>query len=391
MRVRIGKRVYIPARIKLFDWILVVGLALAPMTGLRIWKVGPAEVLCLFWGIKGLFKGKLASNELNRFFFPFFGALLVGSLVGYFVAPQEQDVSGLAVWLYLGLTATLIYEGLRKNSLEYNEKLLFVLAQVGVLWYLFLFIYSRTVSMTFLGAPLWYSARRFSGGGTNPHQVAVFFCGIGFVFLRKALNGEHRLRCILFFVLSCYLLWCTESSTGKMAVALGVFTAVYFALAEVMPERKLVIRGVLAVSIIVIGVVGAAFWKSLFMDWVAEDKNGLGRFVIFASFPSAFIRSPVFGLGPGVHGINGSIEFHNMYLELLAATGLVGGAVFAVFTGRLMKKTLRADWSLFPILIALYAFGFAGFAVRRLIYWGLTAFVLVLSEQINARKTTLVE
>ena len=49
MRIRIGTRLWNTKYIESRDWILLIGLSLAPMTGLRIWKIGPSEVLCLLW------------------------------------------------------------------------------------------------------------------------------------------------------------------------------------------------------------------------------------------------------------------------------------------------------------------------------------------------------
>ena len=43
----IHKKIKLP----FIDYFLIIGIVLAPMTGLRIWKIGPGEVLCLFWSI----------------------------------------------------------------------------------------------------------------------------------------------------------------------------------------------------------------------------------------------------------------------------------------------------------------------------------------------------
>ncbi|NLB75739.1 MAG: hypothetical protein GX799_04640 [Crenarchaeota archaeon] len=133
--------------------------------------------------------------------------------------------------------------------------------------------------------------------------------------------------------------------------------------------------------LLLVAVIGFSTFLDLFIRWVEKDTNGLGRLGIFASFPSTFIKSPIVGLGPGVHGRNGLIEFHNTYLEVLAATGLFGGIVFLVFSIRIFKKTIVADWKLFIIAVSMYAYGLAGFAMRRLVFWGVIAFVVAIAEQ----------
>ena len=380
MRIRIGKLVYEPKGIAPFDWLLIFGLMLAPMTGFRIWKVGPAEVLCLLWGVGDALQLRAKRTDLSRFFSGFYIALLLGTLIGLIVAPRELDASGLLTWAYLGITAILITEKLHNNTLDYNEKLLSTLAVISILWYLFLYVYATRFAGSIWGTPLWFG-KRFTGGGTNPHQVAVFFCGIGFVFLRAILNKKQIILAAAGYLASAFLLWQNDSSTGKMAIALGTATAVFLFVSESFPEHKALIIVLTVVASSVILIVGAQFWLQLFWDWVSEDANGMGRIEIFSSYPAALVKSPLFGLGPGTHGVNGRIEFHNTYLEILAATGLIGGYVFTVYTVRLAKKIMAGDWSLLPIMISLYAFGFAGFAMRRLIYWGLISFISVIAEQ----------
>ena len=382
MRITAGTKIWESARIEWMDWLLIIGLTLAPMTGLRIWKVGPGEVLCLLWGIQHLFRSKSLKSSMFLFFVPFLLAMGAGSIAGYIIAPEELTIDGLLTWIYLAVTAISLYEGLKTKTLEYNETLLFTFAEIATLWNLFLFLYSRFVRNTLFGAPLWYHGVRFSGGGTNPHQIAILLCGLTFVFLRSFLKKQKRFRSLVFMVACIYLMLMTASSTGILAIAFGLAVTAYFFIADLFPRRKFSALVVLTVLIFLVVLIFARLLYRQFMDWVAEDKNGMGRFGIFSSFGESFIRSPLFGLGPGVHGRGGMIEFHNTYLEILAATGVVGGIVFIVYTFGLFRKTLAADWKLFVVIASMYAYGLASFAMRRLVFWGLIVFSLVISEQI---------
>lgn len=382
MRVTLGqKTLWDHSRISIRDWLLIAGLTLAPMTSLRIWKIGPGEVFCLLWGIKFLYSTRIKHNDIVFFFILFLPALLLGSLAGYIIAPSELSPSDLLTWIYLGVIAISIYKGLKCNSREYNDNLLFLFGIVAMLWYLFLFLFSRYVSRYFLGAPLWYSGRRFSGGATNPHQVAVLLCALCFIFIRQVLLKRNLLISILGLVVSIFLIVGTESSTAIMSVALGVFIGAFFFVGDYAGKYKKKIMLIMVVAIILLAIIGFNNFIDLFIRWVSKDTNGLGRLDIFASFPNTFIKSPIVGLGPGVHGRNGTIEFHNTYLEVLAATGLFGGIVFLVFSVRIFKKAIFADWKLLLILISMYAYGLAGFAMRRLVFWGVISFVVVIAEQ----------
>ena len=381
MKIVAGSKTWKPVRIERLDWLLIIGLTLAPMTGLRIWKVGPAEILCFLWGVRFLFRSKSLKSDTFLFFVSFLLAMGAGSIVGYFIAPRELAKEDLLTWIYLGIVAISLYEGLKTKTLEYNETLLFIFAEFATIWYLFLFLYSRFINTTIFGAPLWYHDVRFTGGGTNPHQVAVLLCGLTFVFLRSFLKKEKQIRCFAFMVVCIYLLKETASSTGVLAIALAFLVSLYFFIADLFPRNKFGALIVLTGIILPIITVFAKYIYRQFMNWVAEDRNGLGRISIYASFFSSFARSPLLGLGPGMHAQGGVIEFHNTYLEVLTATGAIGGTMFLIYSVRLFKTAITAEWKLFPILISMYAYGFAGFAMRRLVYWGLIAFVTVIAEQ----------
>ena len=365
---------------KLFDLLLIVGLTLAPMTGFRVWRVGPAEILCLLWGIRSLLKWRFRKSDTLSFFAVFLITLALGFVICTFVAPSETSLTGLLTWLYLAIIAMSLYEGLSKRSLYYVEKLLRIYSTTAILWFLFLYGYGRLVSKTFLGAPLWYYSR-FSGGATNPHQVAVMLCGLSFVYVRQILNRRKVLLNLLFTAASVFLLLKTSSSTGILAFFTSALICIYLIAIHAFPRSKAQVAILMTLGILLIGLFVYSFVYDRFMSWVASDSNGLGRLRIFASFPETFAKSPIVGLGPGTHGENGYIEFHNTYLEIAAASGIVGFAAFTLYTVRIFKKVLRGDWRLFPILVAMYAYGLAGFAMRRLVYWGVLVFSIVIAEK----------
>ena len=72
----------------------------------------------------------------------------------------------------------------------------------------------------------------------------------------------------------------------------------------------------------------------------------------------------------------------------MAASGLVGLTAFLIFTVRLLRK-MANDTTFLPAITAMYAYGFAGFAMRRLVYWGIVVFVLVICEQKSQQQMRL--
>lgn len=370
-------------RIKPMDWLLIIGFCFAPMTGLRVWKAGPAEVICLICSLWTFANTKLLVSDILKFFVGFLAAMLIGSIIGLFVARNEFSLNGLLTWFYLAFIAVMVFQGLSKNSLEYNEKLFNSYVILATVWQIFLYIYSITVSTRFLGAPLWYSNIRYSGGGTNPHQVAVLLCGVTFVFLRSAAHKKQVLLSLILAIASVLMMIQTASSTGVIALVFGAMSMVLFTIANIGNKRK---RGIiLFISVVAIVLVVLMTYRYIYdyvYAWIQDDPNGEGRLTIFASIGNAFKKDPLFGLGPGTHALTGRIEFHNTYLEVLAATGLVGFAVFTVYSVRIFKLLWAADWTLIPPVIAVYTYGVGGFSMRRLAYWSIVVFATVIAKGI---------
>ena len=392
MIVRAGTHERLSERIERRDWLLIIGLCLTPMTGLRVWKIGPAEILCMLWSIFYFPKKKITANSIFKFFCVFMSAMLIGTLWGLYVSPQELSLDHWFTWIYLAFIAMGMYEGLTGNPLEYNIKLFDTFAMGAAIWYLFLFIYSRVISTSFLGAPLWYYGYRFTGGATNPHQIAVLMCGLTFYFTRYVFKRKKPIINSAFAIICAYLELQTAASTGGAALVVSFAITVFIITGHrVSRKRKrYAIYAMEIFAILIIGIIGYKFFYQAVYGWIASDKNGLGRLNLISQIGNSFTKSPVFGLGPGVHAfdLSGNIkEYHNTYLEILAATGIVGLWAFILLTIRTVKKILLVDDLLIPILVSIYVYGLGGFAMRRLAYWGLFVFIFVIAEQMGRKAT----
>ena len=371
-------------KIRQWDWLLVIGVTLAPMTGLRIAKVGPAELLCFIWALRYISFKSIEIDELKKFFIPYLLSMLIGTLICIAVSPAELTVSGWATWLYLAFIACTVYRRIQVNSVAYNEFVFDKICIFSACWYGFLYVFSRTVSRSFLGAPLWYYDR-YSGGGTNPHQVAVLLCVIAFWFARQLFSREKKIKYAILFILAVFLETESKSSTGLASIFLGLFTiAIILTVLKVNNSRA---RTAIIFIEVTIGLLIAVIFRniiySMVYEWVASDSNGLGRFYIWSSFKQMFVKSPIFGLGPGMHAISysGMKEFHNSYLEIYAASGIVGFIPFLIFSGRLVAKIMKGNILLLPIMVSVYVYSMAGFAFRRLAFWIPIAFIAAIAKQ----------
>lgn len=374
-----------------WDWLLIAGAVLAPMTGLRLWKIGPAELLCFIWSFRYMNR-RIRFGFLLKFFFVFLASMFIGTLICMQVAPVEVRMDSWPTWVFLSVISCMLYSQIKRRNVEYNIKVFQTICKAATLWYFALYLYSMTVSRSFFGAPLWYY-NRYSGGGTNPHQIAVLVCGISFWYL-YAFSKTKKIHNLFLFVITVFLLHETRSSTGIAAVALSMFIyiAIWIMQTERTRKRKVAL---LLLEIFFVLTVAILFYRQLYTlayEWVSDDPNGLGRFFIWSSFRQAIVKSPVFGLGPGTHGISysGLKEFHNSYLEIFAASGIIGFTAFIVLTLQIVIIIFRGEPLLLPIITAMYGYSMAGFAFRRLAYWIVMIFTIVIAEQVCAKNKNVI-
>lgn len=369
-------------RIRRWDWILILGIVLAPMTGLRIWKVGPGECLCLLWCFPRLTRGsKIVSlTVIFKVFVGFLASLLVGTIIGSIVAPEERVLSDWFTWIYLFLIATSLYQQLSNCSSEYIHLLIEASLRLSVVWYMLLFLYSRIISRTFLSAPLWYGGVRYTGGATNPHQIAMMLCIAILYFGILAIEKKNVIEC-LFTGCAVFMLIQTKATTGYAAVVLGL--VVYFGtrLLEIKKGKKdrwnlLIVYSVFALVIVALN------WElvmRLLMEFMNSDKNGSSRLIIFSNIGNTLSKSPIFGLGPGTHSFwpgVGMMEYHNTFLEVLADAGIIGEIVLLWFILRMIKASMIEPKYL-SMFITILVYCAAGFIMRRLIFWTYISLFLV--------------
>jgi O-antigen ligase len=167
--------------------------------------------------------------------------------------------------------------------------------------------------------------------------------------------------CLAFAAIALLL---TQSRGGLLAFVAILLIYAYFS----ARDRKARIRRVALVMIVCLLAAGAA---GFFFQRLGEidDFTTVSRLAIWGGAFTVFARSPVFGTGFGnLRGIMGDLlnlpdgwtgDAHNLYLELLAETGLVGFLVFCfliILTLRTALKQLRGTENHFNKMIALAIF-----------------------------------
>lgn len=364
---------------RILELLVILGITLAPMTSLRIAKIGPAELICLAASI--LHASRMPELRIPRNLFAEFWELFmplvgVGTVICIFFYRDESYPQQLFTWLYFAVISVYFYDYLHELPKQVLGRITKRIVFSACIWYLFLFIYHERVSDNFFGAQLMFGGVRYTGGGTNPHQVAILMSVVAVLsvgFLLESKTIRERFVYAICLVVALRLLNETESSTGKMAFIVGIAMIALFQI------RNPKLRFVLLLTILCFAMI---FYDKLFnefMDWVRSDRNGAGRFEIWKTYLYTFDKSPFFGLGPGNHAFDGTMEYHNTYIEVLAMSGFFGALVFGAFSLILMSSTRRNPVSA-SVVFALYAFGFSGFGMRRLVFWTLIPWALAYAE-----------
>jgi len=147
-------------------------------------------------------------------------------------------------------------------------------------------------------------------------------------------------------VLASLALLLTQSRGGLLAYAAVLLVSAWF----FAPDRKARIRGV---AIVLVACVLAAVVAGLFFQRLTEidDFTTVSRLAIWGGAFTVFVHSPVLGTGFGnLRTLMGGLlslpdgwtgDAHNLYLELLAETGIVGFAAFAFLTVTVMRKAMK--------------------------------------------------
>ncbi|MFW6597659.1 O-antigen ligase family protein [Propionibacteriaceae bacterium Y2011] len=372
------------------DVLLVAALVLSPMTGLRFGKIGPAEVLAAAWCVLACLNARhpLVPGTLGKAWVVFFGILVAGTLHGVVVTPGSTTPTGLVTWAYLGIICVLGYSVLQGRTADQLNRLLAAIGGATTVWFAGLYVYSITISTTFLGSRLWYG-QRFAGGGDNPHQLAVMLSASIFINFRALLlarTARQRAWWLLITAVTLVLGYLTASATLLLAVGVVAALALFFLALDRIGSRSG--RVAFTTAVLMAAVVGVALlWDrvlGLAERFLDSDSNGWGRLTLWLDFNDVLDHVVLLGLGPGTYADGGDFEFHNSYLELAAMLGIPAALGLFVMLALTIRRLLR-HWTLMTIVMVLLVYALPGFAIRRLSFWLIFALCLALAVALDRR------
>lgn len=383
-------------RIAGWDWILIIGLTLAPMNEFRIWKIGPGEGLVMLWCLRYIqrFAVLRFDQPLPRFWILFLPVIGLGTGYCIIFYPREASSSGLLTYVYFAFISIGILLGTQEREPAEIRRVLYGAAITAAFWNLFLYFYAETVSPEFFSARIWYYNTRFSGGANNPHQVATLLSAVIFINIIHVTDRRspsfYRALAAAATAAGVFIALKTKSSTLIVATVFSFSLFVYYLVLKTLKSRtqKWIATSVLVIFFaLMVGIFREKLFDYIF-EWIESDANGLGRFEIFASIGDTLHKNWLFGLGPGTHGLDGVIEYHNAYLEILAMGGVLGFALFVLFSSRLYRLLMRDPTMLFCVA-PLYFYGLGAFSMRRLSFWIIVSLAMSYCVKLPGPEQTL--
>jgi putative inorganic carbon (HCO3(-)) transporter len=173
-------------------------------------------------------------------------------------------------------------------------------------------------------------------------NLVIPFC---IAFGLRSSNSALRRLSRWCFVLASMALVLTQSRGGLLAyAAILIVSACFFA-----PDHKARMRrvAVVLVACMLAGVVAGMFFERL---TEIDDFTTVSRLAIWGGAFTVFARSPLIGIGFGnLRMLMGGLlslpdgwagDAHNLYLELLAETGIAGFLAFAVLVFIALRRAL---------------------------------------------------
>lgn len=174
----------------------------------------------------------------------------------------------------------------------------------------------------------------------DPHMLA-FFLGLTSPLVLVMIFYEKRYRLLLFIVycLSFIVLLLTFSRGGYLGLVLGLAAMSVMAWRHLAVKEKKFWGSFLVLALIVILLVGVPVLGRFFSSFDLAEGSNLGRLAIWQESWAVFKTSPMLGVGLGNYplaldfGANyrSAVTSHNLYLDILAETGLLGLAVWGWF------------------------------------------------------------
>jgi len=342
-------------------------------------------LLFLVWLIK-IIRTREISIIKNR---AWVGAILVLAANFISLLAAQNQIWGARKWLVFASVFPLFFlTSYFINDLKKVKKLLLVIggsaalaALVALGQFLAQFVWGLGKIMSFWGGQIapWFLGQTFAqsvtqnpswlvnlGGQTimrtigffpDPHMLA-FFIGLTAPLSLVLMFSENGRRARWLFIVCCLLfavLLLTFSRGGYLGLAFGLVAMFVFAWPRFDRKEKVFFSSCLILASVIILLAGSPVMGRFFSSFDLAEGSNLGRLAIWQESWTVFKDSPILGVGLGNYPLaldfnanyRSAVTSHNLYLDILAETGLVGLVAwvwfFYSFFAGVIKKIKQRD------------------------------------------------
>jgi len=329
----------------------------------------------------------IVTNNIRKFLIPiwsFFGFLTFISLIN--ISFDSFYFFDFGIFQNIILFWFLINHGRRHDMIL--EKGLISLA-LGSVALSLLFSANIGVSLDETG--------RVSLFGDNPNIIALRMCISIMILLSVVIQNNLKIGLIRYLLLTpiplmLKLLAETGSRVGIIAFVLCFLTGVIL-----LKTKRTWIKAIIFALAIIAGI---AIWQFL-MQYDAlitrlmqsYEKGDLsGREEIYSQVIPVILHNPIWGIGETRYtAIFGEMSPHNVFLEILAYTGIIGLLLYLTFFFQVVKSALivrKVQMNILPILLLIPVLGFLSSAqiLTQKLGWIIYAYIIVCFVCVKRKK-----
>ena len=259
---------------------------------------------------------------------------------------NKLDSIEVASLICMAMILKMLYENKEKEWKEYFLKLTLIASGVHVMATIMQLIFPsliNSVNSIILGSEgMKTNQELYRAGGyagitaqtsVNAFYIAIF---IGIIFLKFIFEKKYKMVNTFFLIISIIALFIT-GKRGMLSFTLLSIILIY--LYTAMKDKKNILKYV--TMILIIGTIGYAAVTNIPQTKVVIDKiqilseqeNGLnGRDILWKESIKVFKDNPIMGIGIGTIQILIGEYSHNIYIQLLAETGIIGFTIYILAT-----------------------------------------------------------
>lgn len=371
---------------------LVLGVVLSSFTQLRIGPVGPSEILlfCLILITLILTKGNwvIHKNIYNIFWIIFLFTTVFFTLVFGIIESNLNffHVREFLSYIFIFFFVLFLFNYYENQDYKKIEKILMYIYIVSSALIIPIYIYSL-FSTNLLGYQL-YFGERLRLLSDNPHQLSSYIGPIVILGLKYFSRNLFTFKNILLSINTIILTSIgisTLSTTFYIAIIISLIIVIVLNVrnyTRIFNNYKYLVSSISCAMLILI--LSILFFRlDLIYNIFLSDENGVGRIMLWISAVYLSLQNYFFGYGFGTvipisSNIIATSEAHNLLLDILLKGGILPAVLlFILFIYTLYKFLPYKLYTAIFIFICIYSF--AGFTLKRIIFWYLivTIFVII--------------